>query len=284
MISTVKVYRPNTLEDACTVLAEASNQIVNGGTCFSPAMKECPALGPLLDLSRLKELKAIQMAEDGVRIGGRITWSEIAAAALPPCFDALKQAARKVGSIQIQNVATVAGNLCNASSAADGVPPLLALDAEVELVSSAGGQRRIGLSNFIVGDRKTLRRDDEILTAIVVPRTIDAGASVFFKLGARTFLTTSIVTVAVVVEWDAMTRARQVRVAVGSCSPVAQRLRKLEHRLVGKRAEPGLGDVAAEADLAALSPGDDVQATAAYRRDAALTLVRRAIDACIGVS
>jgi CO/xanthine dehydrogenase FAD-binding subunit len=283
MISTVKVYRPNTLKDACAVLAEASNQIVNGGTCLSPTVKYGRALAPLLDLSRLKELKAIQMADDGVRIGGRITWSEIATAALPPCFDALKQAARKVGSIQIQNVGTIAGNLCNASSAADGVPPLLALDAEVELVSSAG-QRRIGLSNFIVGDRKALRRDDEILTAIVVPRTIDAGASVFFKLGARSFLTTSIVTVAVVVEWEAMTRARQVRVAVGSCSPVAQRLRKLEDRLIGKRAEPGLGDVAVEADLAALSPGDDVQATAAYRREAALTLVRRAIDACTGAS
>ena len=283
MVSTVKVYRPNTLNDACTVLAEASNQIVNGGTCLSPTVKYGRALGPLLDLSRLKELKAIQMADDGVRIGGRITWSEIATAVLPPCFDALKQAARNVGSIQIQNVGTVAGNLCNASSAADGVPPLLAVDAEVELVSSAG-QRRIGLSNFIVGDRKTLRRDDEILTAIVVPRTIDAGASVFFKLGARSFLTTSIVTVAVVIERDAMAHAGQVRIAVGSCSPVAQRLRKLEHRLVGKRAEPGLGDVAVEADLAALSPGDDVQATAAYRREAAFTLVRRAIDACIGVS
>src|SRR5262249_23222582 len=152
----VKIYRPNTLKDACTVLAETSSQIVNGGTCFSPAVKDRPAPGPLLDLSRLKELKVIQMANDGVRIGGRITWSEIATAELPPCFDVLKQAARKVGSIQIQNVATVAGNLCNASSAADGVPPLLALDAEVELMSSAA-QRRIGLWNFIVGDRKTIR-------------------------------------------------------------------------------------------------------------------------------
>jgi CO/xanthine dehydrogenase FAD-binding subunit len=283
MNSTVKVYRPSTLKDACTVLAETSSQIVNGGTCFSPAVKDRRAPGPLLDLSRLKELKVIQTTNDAVRIGGRITWSEIATAELPPCFDVLKQAARKVGSIQIQNVATVAGNLCNASSAADGVPPLLALDAEVELMSSAA-QRRIGLWNFIVGDRKTIRCDDEILTAIIVPRTIDTGESVFFKLGARSFLAASIVTVAVVVEQDAMGRARQVRVAAGSCSPVAQRLRNLEPRLVRKRAEPGLGDVAVEADLAALCPGDDVQATAAYRRDAALTLVRRAIDACIGVS
>jgi CO/xanthine dehydrogenase FAD-binding subunit len=239
-------------------------------------------MGPLLDLSQLKELKTIQIADDEVRIGSRITWSEVAAAKLPPCFDALKQAARSVGSLQIQNVATVAGNLCNASSAADGVPPLLALDAEVELVSSAG-QRRIRLSNFIVGDRKTLRRGDEILTAIIVPRTIDAGVSRFCKLGARRCLITSIVMVAAVVDQDAGGRVGQARVAVGSCSPVAQRLPILEHALVGKTAELGLGDLAATPDLAALSPADDVRATASYRRDAALTLVRRTIDACVGV-
>jgi CO/xanthine dehydrogenase FAD-binding subunit len=279
---TVKVYRPDTLKDACTVLAEPSIRIFNGGTCFSLAANDRPVLSPILDLSRLKELKAIQIADDEVRIGGRITWSETAVAELPPCFDALKQAAQKVGSVQIQSVATIAGNLCNASSTADGVPPLLALDAEVELESSAG-QRRIGLLDFIVGDRKALRRNDEILTAIVVPRTIDAGASVFFKLEARSFLATSIVAVAAIIEQDATACAKQVRVAVDSCSPVAQRLRNLEGRLVGKPIEPGLGDVAEEGDLAALSPVDDVQATASYRRAAALTLVRRAINGCVGV-
>jgi CO/xanthine dehydrogenase FAD-binding subunit len=282
MISTTKVYRPNTLKDACTVLAASSSQIINGGTCFFPALKDRPASRPLIDLSCLNELKVIQIADDGVRIGGTATWSEIATAELPPQLAALKQAARRVGSFQIQNVATLAGNLCNASLAADGVPPLLTLDAEVELASSAD-QRRIRLANFIVGDRKTLRRRDEILTAIIVPHAIDPGVSAFLKLGARRFLAPSIVMVAAVVEQDAWGRVSQARVAVGSCSPVAQRLPKLERRLVGERAELGLGDVAEEADLAALSPGDDVQATAAYRRDAALTLVRRAIDACIGV-
>jgi CO/xanthine dehydrogenase FAD-binding subunit len=235
----------------------------------------------LLELSGLKELKKIRIDDDSVRIGGTVTWSEIAIAELPLCFGALKQAARRVGSSQIQNVATIAGNLCNASPTADGVPPLLALDAEVELVSSAG-QRRIGLSNFIVGNRKTVLRDNEILTAIVLPRKIDASASVFVKLAARRFLATSVVSVAAVIEQDAMARVRQARIAVGSCSPVAQRLPSLERTLVGERARAGLGDVAMDADLAALSPTNDVHASAAYRRDTALTLLRRAIDACIG--
>jgi CO/xanthine dehydrogenase FAD-binding subunit len=89
--------------------------------------------------------------------------------------------------------------------------------------------------------------------------------------------------VAAVVDQDAGGRVGQARAAVGSCSPVAQRLPILEHALVGKTAELGLGDLAATPDLAALSPADDVRATASYRRDAALTLVRRTIDACVGV-
>ena len=169
----MRVLRPNTLRDACIVLAEASSQIINGGSCFVPGLSDRPASGSLLELSGLEEQKKIRIDDDSVRIGGTVTWSEIAIAKLPLCFGALKQAARRVGSSQIQNVATIAGNLCNASPTADGVPPLLALDAEVELVSSAG-QRRIGLSNFIVGNRKTVLRENEILTAIVLPRKIDA--------------------------------------------------------------------------------------------------------------
>ena len=277
----VKVFRPDTLNEACIILTESSSQIINGGSCLIPALKDRPASGSLLELSRLRELKNIRITDDCVRIGGTITWSELATAELPLCFGALKQAARRVGSFQIQNVATIAGNLCNASATADGVPPLLAFDAEVELVSSAG-QRRIGLSNFIVGDRKTRLREDEILTAIVLSRKLDVGTSVFFKLAARRFLATSVVTVAAAIEQDAMARIRQARIAVGSCSPVAQRLPRLERTLVGERARRGLGDVAVEADLTALSPTSDVHASAAYKRDAALTLVRRAIDACMG--
>ena len=274
------VFRPNTLKEACFVLAEFSSQIINGGTCIFPALTDRPVSGPLLDLSCLQELKAIRIAEDSVRIGARTTWSDIATATLPRCFDCLKQAARRLGSLQIQNVATIAGNLCNASAAADGVPPLLALDAEIELTSSKG-RRRIRLADFMIGDRKTCRRDDEILTTIIVPRAIDAGLSVLFKLGARRFLSQSIVTVAAIIEPEAGARVRQARIAVGSCSPVAQRLPELERRLIGKIAEPGLGDLAAAPDLAALSPIDDDRASASYKRDASLILVQRMIDACV---
>src|SRR5262252_10720938 len=161
-------------------------------------MGERVVRGPVVDISGLNELRGMTRAGSHFRIGALTTWTDVIQARLPSCFDALKSAAREVGSVQIQNRGTVAGNLCNASPAADGVPPLLALDAEVELTSQAG-TRRMPVSEFIVGNRKTRRRQDELLTAIWVPRALDPAASCFLKLGARRYLVISISMVAAVV-------------------------------------------------------------------------------------
>ena len=238
-------------------------------------------ISPVLDVSGIAEIKGITLEPDSVRIGGLTTWSEVIATPLPHSFDALKSAAREIGAIQIQNRGTVAGNLCNASPAADGVPPLLALDAEVEL-ASATGWRRVPLPDFIVGNRKTVRRADEILTAVIVPRTLDDARSAFLKLGARRYLVISIAMVAAVVKADRAGLVAEARIAVGSCSVKAQRLGALERALMGAPARPGLGSIAAVHHLSSLSPIDDVRATADYRNDAALTLVGRALEACVG--
>ncbi|MGH9551787.1 MAG: FAD binding domain-containing protein, partial [Terriglobales bacterium] len=177
-------------------------QILSGGTDFFPALGDRPAPDRVVDISGLTEIKGITEEGNYIRIGGLTTWSEVLAAPLPRCFDALKSAAREIGGIQIQNRGTIGGNLCNASPAADGVPPLLALDAEVELASAAG-RRRVLLADFIVGNRKTLRRPDEILAAVLVPRGLDDARSVFVKLGARCYLVISIAMVAAVVKTDA---------------------------------------------------------------------------------
>ncbi len=273
--------RPRTLDEAVQVLTRQGGQILSGGTDFFPALGDRPAPDRVIDISGLSEIKGIAVEANRIRIGGLTTWTELVATPLPRCFDALKSAAREIGGIQIQNRGTVAGNLCNASPAADGVPPLLALDAEVELVSAAG-RRRVPLADFIVGNRKTLRRADEILANVIVPRGLDDAASAFLKLGARRYLVISIVMVAAVVKTDTAGRVAQARVAVGSCSAAAQRLTALERALVGAPARTGLGAFASTEHLAQLSPIDDVRATAIYRNDAALTLVGRALDACVG--
>jgi CO/xanthine dehydrogenase FAD-binding subunit len=213
-----------------------------------------------------------------VRIGAATTWSDIARADLPPAFDALKTAARDVGAIQIQNRGTIAGNLCNGSPAADGAPPLLILDAEVELASRRG-TRRLALDFFINGARRTLLAPDEVMTAIITPLPSPTMRSTFFKLGARRYLVISIAMVAVALDVvDGI--VRDARIAVGACSAVGQRMRQAERRLIGAPASPDLGRLIEADDLAQLAPIDDIRASADYRRDAALTLLRRAIDAC----
>jgi CO/xanthine dehydrogenase FAD-binding subunit len=270
--------KPRTLEEAMALLAAGEAQILSGGTDFYPALGDRVVRGPVVDVSGLEELRGVSTDADYVRIGGLTTWSEIIRTPLPRCFDALKSAAREVGGVQIQNRGTVAGNLCNASPAADGVPPLLALDAEVELVSDVG-VRRLPLADFIVGNRKTQRKSDELLAAVLVPRALENAASTFVKLGARRYLVISISMVAVVVLLSDR-RILEARVAVGSCSAMARRLRALESDLVGTSLRDGLGEVVGPEHLAPLSPIDDVRATSEYRRDASLRLVQRALNSC----
>jgi CO/xanthine dehydrogenase FAD-binding subunit len=273
--------RPRTLEQALDALADQRASVLAGGTDFYPALGERWSSTPLVDITAISELKGIVRGQDCFRIGGLTTWSELITTPLPPAFDALKAAAREIGGVQIQNRGTVAGNLCNASPAADSVPPLLALDAQVELVSS-GATRRVSLVDFIIGNRKTLRRADEILSCVVVPSTVEDARSAFLKLGARRYLVISIAMVAVVLAVDEHERVRDLRIAVGSCSARAQRLSELEQALIHAPARAGLGALVAAEHLSSLSPIDDVRAPATYRSHAALIMIRRAIELCIG--
>ena len=274
--------RPDSLKQATDLLAARDYTIVCGGTDVFPGLVDRPPPAAMLDLSRLDEIRGIADQHGAIRIGGATTWSEIAAAPLLPAFDALKEAAREVGSVQIQNRGTVAGNLCNASPAADGVPPLLALDAEVELVSSCG-TRRLALADFILGNRHTARAPDEILSAVFVRKPHACGRSAFLKLGTRRYLVISIVMAAVVVDCAPDHTICDARVAVGSASVVATRLPALEARLRGRPLDADVAQTIMAEELAPLSPIDDVRATAAYRMDVARELITRALrQACEG--
>jgi CO/xanthine dehydrogenase FAD-binding subunit len=272
--------RLNRLEEALEALQRTKGRLLAGGTDIFPSAVERPVSDRLIDISGISALRGIRVDGDTVRIGACTTWSEIARAPLPHAFDGLKAAAREVGGVQIQNTGTIGGNLCNASPAADGVPPLLALDAEVVLASTSG-LRRLALSEFILGNRKTALRPGEILTEVSVPCCLGARArSEFLKLGSRCYLVISIAMVAVVLEPDAHGYVRFARLAVGACSPVAVRLPELEEALICKPFGAGLGAYVNERHLASLRPIDDVRASAAYRREAALILVRRALERC----
>jgi CO/xanthine dehydrogenase FAD-binding subunit len=272
--------RPTTLKEAVHALAESRGTILSGGTDFFPALVDRPMTSPVIDISGVAEIKGIRSTEEHIHIGGRTTWSEIVAAPLPRGFAGLKAAALEVGGKQIQNLGTIAGNLCNASPAADGVPALLALDAEVTLASVAG-TRSVPLGEFLVGNRKTTRRPEEILISIAIPRRLENSASTFLKLGSRRYLVISIVMVAANLATDRSGRITEALIAVGACSARAQRVSALERALTGEFAGAGISHMAKPEHLASLLPIDDVRATSAYRREAAQVLVRRVLEACV---
>jgi CO/xanthine dehydrogenase FAD-binding subunit len=267
--------RPHRLEEALGALQRPFT-VLAGGTDFYPARVGRAIEEDVLDISAIADLRGIARGPAGWRLGATTTWAELIAADLPPLFDGLKQAAREIGGRQIQNAGTIAGNLCNASPAADGVPPLLALDAEVEIASSAGA-RRVPLSIFITGNRRTALTAGELAIAIHVPEPMHAARSASVKLGARRYLVISIVMAAATLE-IADRRIVSARIAVGACSAVAQRLPALEATLAGAALDATLADRVEVAHLAPLSPIDDVRGSADYRSDAALTVLRRLLQ------
>ena len=270
---------PQTLSDALQALRDGDGgvRVVAGCTDYFPQRANARPDSDLLDITRLPGLRGVSRGVDGWQIGAATTWSDVINADLPPAFDGLKLAAREVGSVQIQNAGTVAGNLCNASPAADGVPPLLTLEASLEL-RSLGGTRRVPVSHFITGVRRIDLRPDEMVVAIHIPDQPDQTRSHFLKLGARRYLVISIAMVSVLLALDGAGRIEWARVAVGSCSAVAQRLGGLEDALAGQgagqlRADPGIWT----RHLAPLSPLDDVRGSAEFRLEVAGELCRRAV-------
>ena len=269
--------RPRSLESALEALAAAPRTVLAGGTDYYPARVGEPCDEDILDITALDELRGIAERDDHWRIGALTSWSALRRAELPPWFRGLQLAAREVGGEQIQNAGTIGGNLCNASPAADGVPPLLALDATLELASLEGVQR-LPLDEFILGNRRTALRPDQLLSAVLVPKPAAArAAGHFVKLGARRYLVISIVMVGAALEVGQDGRVAVARLAVGACAPVARRLPAAEQALAGAPCDDRLGALLQPEHVGGLSPIDDMRASAAYRSDVALTLLRRAV-------
>jgi CO/xanthine dehydrogenase FAD-binding subunit len=278
--------RPAALEQALEVLERGVRAgrppvVVAGATDHYPARVGRIVDEDVLDVSALHALRGVTEVEGGWWIGALTTWTDLAESHLPPLFDGLRQAARTIGGLQIQNRATLAGNVCNASPAADGMPNLVALDAEVEL-SSTSGVRRMPVASFVTGNRRTQLGPDELIVGFFVPGgPPDArrkSRSTFLKLGSRAYLVISIAMVAAIIEDDGDGRISRARIAVGACSEVATRLPTLEAELVGRQLRAGVGALVKAEHLVPLSPIDDVRGSAAYRRRAAGVLVRRALE------
>lgn len=281
MLPTFDLLRPQTLAEALALLAEHAPDVMPlaGGTNVIVELRDghvCPKL--LMDVSKLRELRGIRRENGHIVIGGGTTIAELLTHPLIAEHGApLRQAAARLGNPLVRNRATVAGNLVNASPAADTAPPLIALGAEVELTRQAG-TRRMPLDEFMIGVNRTLIQPDELVTAIRWPVPPVHSAAGFYKIGLRKADACSVINAAAMVTWDENGRCRQARIALGAAAPHPIRAREAEAALIG---QPLTADVMAEAArLAAQAtrPIDDIRGTAAYRRRMAEVMVRRLLE------
>ena len=277
MLPEFDLLRPKTMPEALDMLAEGGAMPIAGGTNVVVdlrAGKHQPRA--LVDVSRLPGLRGVRREDGHLVIGGGTTISDLLHDPLiAQHAPALAEAASLFANPLIRNRATVAGNLVDASPAADTAPPLLALAAEVEL-SSRAGTRRVPLADFLVGVRKTVRRPDELLTAAYVPLPDALGsASHFYKLGLRKADAISVLSAAVAVTWDAAGRCTAARIALGALAPRPLRASAAEEALLGQTLTPALVAEAARLAGEATRPIDDIRGTAAYRREVTEVIVRR---------
>ncbi|HEX9855678.1 MAG TPA: FAD binding domain-containing protein [Acidimicrobiia bacterium] len=270
------------LDEALTLLQTHGTRarIIAGGTDLLLEIDRGVRTGieVLIDITRLDGMSDIEVAGGTVVLGPLVTHNQVVrSAAVAELGSPLLQACWEIGSPQLRNRATVAGNLITASPANDTISALRALDASVSLTSTRGS-RSVALADFYTGVRGTVMEPDEALTEIRFPAIPETGRGVFVKLGLRRAQAISVVHVAAVVVFDGE-RVASARIAAGSVAPTIIDLTPVEEMLRGATLDPVT--IGAAADLAASipSPIDDLRGTADYRRAELRVMVERALTA-----
>ncbi len=278
----MQYLRPSNLHEAIRLKNETGYTLLAGGTDIYPGLENGTRPAGLIDISGLPELSGpVRSDEYWWTIPAMTTWSALANMTLPRQFDVVKEAAAKIGGRQIQNKGTIGGNICNASPAADGVTALMALDSRVTVVGREGS-REMTLESFVLGNRHTSLKKDEILLSIGVPAAQHRHSSVFKKLGSRRYLVISLVMVGVYVALDDVRQLSRVGICVGSCGPRSVRLKAAEERLLGMQLDEAAEFSLKPQELAPLSPISDIRATASFRLAMARTLVDEGIRDVVG--
>ena len=275
-----KYISPKTKEEVLEILKQEKSEacLVAGCSNVLPYIKDkkLPAK-LLLDISGIEELNYIKKSEGKLCIGAATTISDLIDSKIirGEC-NILYQAAEQFADPTIRNSATIGGNLADASPAADVAPPLLVLDAVLE-VESMDGKREISLKNFFVGPRKTVLHDDEMITSIKIKDDSINKNGCFIKLGLRQAMAISLATVALILEVE-KDKVADVRIAMGSIAPTPLRLIKVEGFLKNKKINDELIEEAVKNVREEVKPIGDVRASAEYRRYISGILFKRAFN------
>ncbi len=277
----MQVRRVAATQEAVAVLRElgAEAQILAGGTdVMMQLIRGEISPGALLPISHLQELTTISR-NGKLRLGALVTHEALANGLLGDKFISLREAAGLVGGWQTQTVGTIGGNICNASPAADTIPPLMIHDAEVALESHSG-VRSLPLHEFLQGRRKTARRPDELLTHIDLAPPTEASGDVYLKVGRRSVMEVALVGYAMRLNFANDGSVTDARVALASVAAAPIRVRSAENSLAGQELTEEVVEAVSEAILSEISPIDDLRASAQYRRLLIPGLTRRALITC----
>jgi xanthine dehydrogenase iron-sulfur cluster and FAD-binding subunit A len=273
-------WQPTTLDHALALLDQHAEQarVVSGGTdVIVELQRGVKPTTTLIDITRLSELDYVRLEGDQLRIGGLATHNDIIASAdcvaraLP-----LAQACWEVGAPQIRTRGTIAGNLITASPANDTIPPLMAMGAEVVLVSSAG-ERVVPLESFYTGFRKTVLRPNELLREIRVPALQAHQRGIFLKLGLRRAQAISVIDLAIVLSFEhddpSTATITDARIALGCLAPTVVRAPTAERFLIGKTLSEAVNAEAGRLACDDAAPIDDLRGSASYRRTTLANLI-----------
>jgi carbon-monoxide dehydrogenase medium subunit len=278
--------QPQSLDDALALLARygPDARIVAGGTdVIVELSRGIRPTATVIDITAVPGLRHIDLTDGIITLAALTTHNDVVASrlcrqrALP-----LAEACWEVGAPQIRTRGTIAGNLITASPANDTITPLVALDAEI-VVLSTGGERVVRLDDFYLGVRRTALAPDELLREIRFPAMRDNQRGRFVKLGLRRAQAISVIDAAVVLTFDG-TAVTEARIALGSLAPTIVRAVRAEDFLAGKTLTPGVCSEAAALACAAVSPIDDVRGSAAYRLQTLHNLLARTLQELGGTS
>ncbi len=276
----IEYAAPTSVDDAIAALAGAGVcRPFAGGTDLLVQMRSVPpSEQKWVDIKRIPEMTSIALDASGLRLGAAAScWEVSQHKGLRETFPGLVEAAELIGSIQIQNRATVGGNVCNASPAADTVPALIAVGADC-VIAGPDGRRTVPVAEFVTGPGTTQLGDNELLVELVVPPVAARTADAYLRFSPRGEMDIAVVGAGVSVTLASDGTCTAARVALGAVGPTAFGVPAAADALVGTSLDETALERAAAASRDAANPIDDKRGTVTYRRTVAGVLTRRAVQ------
>lgn len=274
-------FVPETIEEAVEVLADEGDEleILAGGTdLLVDYYEHLYEVQSWLDLRRIAELQKIEVKEDQLELGAIVTHSQLEES--PPVneyFPLISQAAAEIGSPQIRSQGTIGGNIVTASPAGDLLPPLLAYQAELELIDKEG-QHRVAAEDFFIGPKETVIKPDQLLSKIIIPLPEEGTLGSWVKIGKRKALAISTISLAFVIQLDQEEQVADIRACLGAVAPTPLEIEEVRDQMIDQKLSEiewaEIGSIVAEN----ISPIDDIRGTCEYRSEVANNLIIKTLE------